>query len=448
MKRMESIKFKEKMGYGLGDFASNLVYSGIATFLIYYYTDMAGLAAATVGMILMISRILDAFVDIAMGIFVDKTKSKHGKARPWLMWMAIPFALSSVILFSVPDVSMTAKIIYAFVTYNIVNIIYAAINIPYGVLSTLMTQDQYQRSVLNIFRTSSAIFGALFVSMATMPMVDKFGGGDLGWQITFGIYGVIAAIMFMIVFKTTKERVRPAVESQAQVSVKDSLRALTRNKYWFIVLLFMIVTYVNAGLAGVNVYFAQYILHDKDLIGIMTLVTMIPLIVGMIFVAPIIKKIGKRNAMLWGMGITVIGAIVVAIDSNNLTFVLIGGAIKALGMVPTTASTFAMLSDTIEYGEWKSGIRAEGLVYSAGSFGTKVGAGIGAGIVGVVLSIGGYVGSQDTQTAAALTSINALYIYIPIVLTIIQITLLMFYKLDKEYPQIIKDLEERRKNNT
>ena len=443
---MESIKLKEKLGYGMGDFASNLIYSGITSFLIYYYTDVAGIAAATVGLILMISRILDAFVDIAMGIFVDKTKSKHGKARPWLMWMAIPFALSAVLLFSVPDVSMTTKIIYAFITYNIVNIIYAAINIPYGVLNSLMTQDQYQRSVLNIFRMCSAIFGALFVSMATMPLVEKLGGGAHAWQIAFGIYGVIAAVMFLVVFKTTKERVRPAAELQQDVPVRVGVKALFQNKYWILVLVLMIVTYIGNGLAGVNVYFAQYMLNDAGLLGIISMVTMIPLILGMFFVAPIIKRFGKRNSIVWGMGLTIIGGIVVATNPQSLTIVLVGGVIKSLGVVPLSACMFAMLADTIEYGEWKSGVRSEGLVYSAGSFGTKVGAGIGAGITGLVLSMGGYAGEQATQSASALASINMLYIYIPLALTVIQIVLLMFYKLDKQYPQIVKELEERKGN--
>ncbi|WP_245996258.1 MFS transporter [Paenibacillus taihuensis] len=176
----------------------------MTTFLTYFYTDVAGVAAATVGTILLISRILDGVIDIGMGVAMDKTKSKRGKARLWLLWMAIPFAISAVLLFTMPDLGTTGKIIYIFITYNLVNIIYTSINMPCGALNSLITQNQYERSILNIFRMLMAMIGAIVVSTVTTPIVEALGDGRQGWQYTFMIYGAIAAVLFFITFRSTK----------------------------------------------------------------------------------------------------------------------------------------------------------------------------------------------------------------------------------------------------
>lgn len=439
------IRLREKIGYGFGDLASNLVFTAMTTFLTYFYTDVAGVTAATVGTILLISRILDGVIDIGMGVVMDKTKSKHGKARPWLLWMAIPFAISAVLLFIMPDLGTTGKIIYIFITYNLVNIIYTSINIPYGALNSLITQDQYERSVLNIFRMLMAMIGAIVVSTVTTPIVEALGDGRQGWQYTFMIYGAIAAVLFFVTFRSTKERVKPsnAASGADKVPVKVGVKALFRNKYWAIMVLVMIVMFTSQGLNGVSIYYAEYVLGDKDLVGTLTMVSFLPLLVGMAFLAPVIKRFGKRNAMLFGSVIGLIGTGIMMLGPESLNIIMIGSIVKGLGMAPVAASGFAMLADTIEYGEWKSGVRTEGLVYSAGSFGTKVGSGIGAGVLGWVLALGGYVGDQATQSAEAVSSIKALFIYIPFVLVVLQLILLLFYKLDKEYPAIMRELKAR-----
>ncbi|MFC0469302.1 MFS transporter [Halalkalibacter kiskunsagensis] len=443
-----NISFKEKVGYGFGDLASNLVFAAVGMFLLFYYTDVAGASAAAVGTIILLSRLLDGFTDIGMGAIVDKTKSKHGKARPWLLWMAIPYAVAAVLLFSVPDLGPVAMLVYIAVTYNLIHIIYTAINIPYGVLNSLITQDQYQRSQLNIFRMLMALIANVILMYLTFPLVEAFGGGKQGWQLTFGVFAILAAILFLITFFTTKERVKPVREREttsSTVSLKVGFKALMKNKYWAIMVGFAVVTYAGMGLGqGLNVYYAQYILGNPALVGPMGLAGLFPMMVGILFVAPIIKKIGKRNAIIGGLLIGAIGTIVIMIDPSNWTLVLIGSMIRGIGGVPLIASIFAMLADTIEYGEWKSGVRTEGLVYSAGSFGTKVGMGLGAAMMGWALSFGGYVGGVAEQSASANTTLIALFVYLPLVFSIIQIIFLYFYKLDKEYPQILKELQERK----
>ncbi|MFJ5625520.1 MFS transporter [Peribacillus loiseleuriae] len=444
---VQGIKFKEKLGYGLGDLASNLVWSSLSMFILFFYTDVVGIAAGVIGTIMLLVRIMDGALDILMGVTVDRTRSKHGKARPWLLWMGIPFGIATILLFTVPDVGLTGKVVYVAITYVLINVIYTAINIPYGVLNSLITQDQYERSTVNIFRMFLSTAGTLCVSLLVLPMVRMFGNGQAAWVSTFVIFGIVGSLLFIVTFLTTKERVKPADISQEKtnIPIKIGLKALFSNKYWLIVVSFLVITFVNLGVSGgVMVYFAQYILGTSDLVGVLSLAQNIPTLVGMLlFAAPIIKKFGKRNATIFGSVVTLIGLGLVLINPENVTLIIIATIIKGLGGVPLGASMFAMLADTIEYGEWKSGVRTEGLIYSAGSFGLKVGIGLGTAVVGWVLAWGNYIGGAATQPDSAIFSINFAFIILPIVLTILQMILLGFYKLDKEYPQIVKDLQER-----
>ncbi|MDQ0257054.1 GPH family glycoside/pentoside/hexuronide:cation symporter [Evansella vedderi] len=441
------IGFTEKMGYGFGDLASNLVFAAVSTFLVFYYTDVAGASAAAVGTIILLSRLLDGFTDIGMGAIVDKTNSKHGKARPWLLWLAIPYTISAIMLFTVPDLGPVGMLVYIAITYNLVHIIYTGINIPYGVLNARMTQDSYQRATLNIFRMFSALIATVIVIFFTIPLVEAFGGGKTGWTVTFTIFGILAGILFLITFLTTKERVTAVNVDQSKVPVKDGVKALFKNKYWAMMVLFALVSYSGMGLGGgLGVYYAQYILGNTALVGPLGLAGLFPIMIGLLFVAPIIKKFGKRNAMIFGLLFGLIGTVVIMIDPSNFTLVIVGSIIRGLGAVPMAASFFAMLADTIEYGEWKTGLRTEGLVYSAGSFGTKVGMGLGAAIIGWSLSLGGYVGGVAEQTDAAIAMITFLFVWAPAIIALLQLAILNFYKLDKMYPQILADLQARKES--
>lgn len=331
--------------------------------------------------------------------------------------------------------------IYAYVTYLILNIIYSGANVPYGVLNSLITQDPYERSLLNIFRMLMAIFGAVLVSTMTVPIVNAFGGGKQGWVMTFIIYGAITAVLFLITFRTTKERVKPAVV-QNTVPLSGSLKALFRNKYWALLVVFMILSFIMTSVnTAVNIYYVQYILGNAELMSILGVISFIPLLIGLLFVAPIIKKFGKRNSSLLGLAITILGAAITVIDPTSIKIVIVASVIKSLGGVPLAATMFAMLADTVDYGEWKTGMRTEGLVYSAGSFGSKAGSGLGAAIVGWMLAFGGYVGGQEHISESARSSILFMYIYLPIIISALMVVILYFYKLDKLFPQIVKELE-------
>jgi GPH family glycoside/pentoside/hexuronide:cation symporter len=208
------ISLREKLAYGLGDVASNVVWSAAGAFLTYYYTNVVGIAAAAAGTIMLISRIFDGVSDIIMGGIIDKTKSKFGKARPWLLWMAGPFALAAFLLFAVPrNWSDTAKVIYAFITYNLMStVVYTAINLPYGVMNAMMTDNLKDRTQLNIFRMMGALTMGIAANMSVVPLVKVFGNGNetdpRGWTLTFIMLGIIAACLFLLCFFGTKERIK------------------------------------------------------------------------------------------------------------------------------------------------------------------------------------------------------------------------------------------------
>lgn len=443
----EKVGLGEKVSYGFGNLAANLLLTTANTFITFFYTEISGIAVATVGIILLIARLLDGASDIAMGLIVDKTSTKHGKARPWLLWLAIPFAVAVVLLFTSPNLGSTGNIIYAFITYSLaVTVVFTAISVPYNTLSALITQNQNERSQLSIFRTAFGFLGAMLLSIITMPMVKYFGDGKQGWFITAVIYGIVAAVLYLICFKNTKERVVIASEKKVKVSAKAGVKALFKNKYWLIVISTILIAFIGAGLGGVNIYYAQYILGNSGYIGVIGTASFMPIVAGMVVIPPLIKKFGKRNLAMDGVIMSILGAAIMAISPDNLTVIIVGLVIKGLGAAPILVATFAMLGDTVEYGEWKSGVRAEGLTFSAGTFGEKVGTGLGGVILGAILGLGGYIGGQSTQSAAAISAIKVAFIYTPIILGFIQVILLYFYKLDKEYPQILAELKERNAN--
>ncbi|WP_434302107.1 MFS transporter [Clostridium botulinum] len=443
----EIINFSEKLGYGLGDFACNLVWNSLSMFILYFYTDVMGMKAAIISILMLVVRILAGFMDIASGIVVDKTKTKYGKARPWILWMAIPFGISTILLFSIPNIGGSGKLAYVVMTYVLLNVIYTAINIPYGVLNSLMTQDQNERSEINIYRMFCSTAGSLCVSVLVLPLVSLFGGEQSAWIITFAIFGIVATFMFFLTFKTTKERVTAVNEEQSQnISFKDGMKALIQNKYWIIIVLLLVVLFMNMGIMGGSmIYYAQYILNDKKLVAGLSIAQNIPTLIVMLTIAmTLIKKYGKRNTAILGSIIFILGSLFALIDLTSVKLIYISIIVKGTGNALISATVFALLADTIEYGEWKTNVRTEGLVYSAGNFGLKIGIGLGTAIVGWLLAFSNYNGSSKIQTGTAINAINILFIWLPMILSGVQIILLKFYKLDKIYPSIISDLEKRK----
>lgn len=453
MAQQYSLNFKklsERLAYGFGDFGCNIIYTAMSAFLLFYYTDYAGVSAFAVGTIMMVSRLFDGVSDIIMGVIVDRTKSKYGKARPWILRMCIPFAISGVLLFSVPTSwAETPKLIYVFITYNLVStVVYTAINVPYSALNALMTQNPYERSVLSIFRNLLATAGTLTINIFTLPLVEFFGNNALAWTKTFFIFGIVAIIAFLYTFWGTSERVKSVAQLQStennDVPVLVGIKALFKNKYWIMMTgmlaLFFLMYAING---GSTVYYAKDILGDKNLVGTINGIFNIVQICGMFFIAMMIKKFGKRNIFTLGLVLDIVGMLILNYSNGAMSLIIISSVIRGLGNACGGATMWAMVSDTIDYGEWKTGYRTEGLVNSACSFGWKIGNGIGSALLGLILEAGGYVGTAITQTETALFSIEICFIWIPIAIYVIGLVIMSFYHLDKEFPAIIRDLNNR-----
>lgn len=442
-------KIVERFSYGCGDFGCNIIYTAMSAFLMFYYTDYAGVSALAVGTIMMVSRIFDGVSDIIMGVIVDRTKSRFGKARPWLLRMCIPFAVSGVLLFSVPTSwAATPKLVYVFITYNLVStVIYTAINVPYSALNALMTQDPYERSVLSIFRNLLATAGTLIINMCTLPMVEYFGDNASAWTKTFCVLGLLAVIAFLINFFGTKERVKPAASEEGKVEdvpFATGIKALFRNKYWIMMTgmlaLFFLMYSVNG---GATVYYAKDILGDRNLVSTINGIFNVVQICSMFFIAMLVKKFGKRNVFSIGLVLNMIGILLLHFSGGAMVLIVVSSVIRGVGNACGGATMWAMVSDTIDYGEWKTGVRTEGLVNSACSFGYKIGNGIGSALLGLILEIGGYVGEAVTQTESALLSVEICFIWIPVAVYVIGLVIMKFYHLDSEFAGILEDLKNR-----
>lgn len=445
-------KVGERVSYGLGDFGCNIIYTAMSAFLLFYYTDYAGVSAFAVGAIMMISRVFDGISDLIMGVIVDRTKSRFGKARPWLLRMCVPFAIAGVLLFSVPSTwSDTPKLIYVFITYNLVStVIYTAINVPYSALNALMTQDPYERSVLSIFRNLLATAGTLTINTFTLPLVEFFGDNPAAWTKTFMVFGVVAIIAFMINFLGTKERVVSVSDMQngehKDVPFIAGVKALFVNKYWILMTLMLALFFLMYAInGGSTVYYAKDILGDKDLVATINGIFNVVQILGMFFIAMLVKKYGKRNIFALGLVLDIVGILFLHYLHSEMWMIVVSSLIRGIGNACGGATMWAMVSDTIDYGEWKTGYRTEGLVNSACSFGWKIGNGLGSALLGLILEIGGYVGTAAVQSAEALEAIEFSFIWVPVMVYVSGFVIMYFFKLDKEFPQIIKDLENHKK---
>lgn len=449
MEKQNKLKLSEKISYACGDAASNVVWAALGAFAMMYYTGVAHVSAAAIGTIMLISRFLDGVSDLLMGLVVDRTKSRFGKARPWLLRIAIPFAVATVLMFSVPDFSDKGKLIYIFVTYNLVMTMYTMINLPYGSLSTLMTADSYERSILNIFRQIFAQITSLIITAATLPLVNFFGGGGHAWTIVYGIFGAVAAILFLICFAGTKETVGMEAKERETIPVKTALVALVKNKCWIISMLLGTGTCLfYMAISTINSYFCVQVLHNESLVGTVNAAYIAPMIVFFFLLAPIVKKIGKKNTNLAGWAIILISYVPLFFGMENTALVIGTSVIRGIGYACVMGVQFAIIGDSVEYGEWKTGVRSEGLVFSAQSFGCKVGMGLGSALIGAMLDWGKYDGELAVQPDSAIWVIKALYVGMPVIVAILQMLLMIPYTVEKEYDIMNKELEERHMKNS
>lgn len=423
--KRNNIDLMEYLCYGLGDFSFCFIYGAIGSYIVFFYTDVACISAATVGTVLLVSKIFDGISDMMMGYIIENVHSPLGKARPWLLWMVIPYCIGCVLLFTVPDFSETGKVIYAFISYNLMaTCIFTSMNVPYGVLSSVMTNKQNERALLSISRASLGALGVFVISSYAPDLVEKFGGGPAGWQKTFLLVGIVSIGLFLITFLGCKERVGSGVMEQktgkkSSLSLLQGVKILFANKYWFIMLMVNIFYTAMTSLYGMNMYFAKYVMQDAGYNKTMMMCSTFASILVPLLLIPVVQRIGKRNVALYG------------------------GA--GMGVACISATKFGMIADSIEYGEYKTGTRAEGFVYSAASLGVRVGSALASAVIGWVLGAYGYDGKLAVQSETAMKGIRIMFYYAPLAVFIAILALLVFYKLDREYDGIMKVLDERHK---
>ncbi|WP_070083388.1 MFS transporter [Lactiplantibacillus plantarum] len=439
----KQVEKSEKISYGLGNLAANLLLTTANTYMVYYYTDIAGMTAAIVGALLLVAKIIDGVFDLSIGVFLDSTANRGSeKARPWIKKMAIPFGIALILMFSVPNLTSGFKSIYAFITYILAMFIFSAISVPYNTMISLSSSDPHVRSEFSSYRNMLGSVGGWLLTVITLPIVAFFDDGRRGWFLMAIVYGVIAILAYLICYRNTCERVIPTISKvQADDKIIDKIKAVSKNKYWWLVLIIMILTFVTAGLGGVNVYFAKYVMGSASYVGALGTANYIPMILGSIVLIPLSARFSKKGIVMSGLLLNALSCLVIMIGVQNITMVLIGSVLKGAGSATIFGLIYAMFGDTVDYGEWKFGKRAEGVTFSAGSFSEKIGSGLGVVILGFVLDMGGYVGGRAVQTVAAISAIKFTFVYLPLMIDFVCIGLLSFYHLDKIYATIRTDLE-------
>lgn len=394
----------EKTGYGLGDTASNLVWATLMSFMMIYYTDVFGISAAAVGAMFLFARIFDGVLDFLMGAIADRTQTRWGKFRPYLLWMCVPMAVAMALTFTVPGFSPTGKLVYAWVTFNLLMVIYTAINIPYSALSGVMTHDPLERTGLNSYRMVLAQCGGFIVSGATLPLVAFFGKGNAatGYHMTAALFGAGVIVLFLITFATTRERIQP--EPGQKTGLMDDLARLVDNPHWVVLSLVALLDLTAICIrSGSLVYYAKYVVGmNEERITTFMLLGNAGVIAGAVATRFAVAAIGKRNTMIASHVVMAVStALFYWLPPASESGAMVLQFIHSLAGGFTAVLFFAMIADTADYSEWKSGVRTTGIFFSATTFAQKVGMGVGGALTGLLLTRSGYVANAAQSPDAA-----------------------------------------------
>lgn len=453
MKNKYAIPVSERITYGFGNLAANLMITTANAFITYFYTDVVGLTISVVGTILLFARLFDGVSDLVMGAIVDKTSSSKGKARPWIKRMIIPYGLALTLLFTSPSfLPDEMRAIYGFVTYVIsLAGVYTMTMVPYSALIGTTTPDSKERGYLSTSRTILGFIGAFLVNGVVLKIVEMYGAvtETSSWTKMAATLGLISVVLLTVLYGNSKERVLETSEAISadnaqKFSTMDNIKAMIKNKYWLIIITVTLISFINAGFMGINIFYAQWILNDMSKVGLIGMLSFAPIIVSCLFAPILLSRFSKRTIMIIGTVISLIGSVILVLFPTNFTMIAAGLVVRGLGIAPVSVASFAMLGDIADYGEWKTGIRSDGIIFAAATFGEKVGSGLGGWILGMVMALGGYVSGAATQSAATMFAIKSVFAYIPFVFGVVSIILIFFYDLDTKLPDIIKDLEARK----
>jgi Na+/melibiose symporter-like transporter len=483
----QKLSVLEKIGYSLGDFAANLIFQTLLTFLAFFYTDVYEIPAGTASIIIFIGGFIGAFFNIIMGIIADRTKTKWGKFRPWIIWTALPFGIASVLSFLTPDFELRGKIIYTFLTYFFLVLLYAANNLPYVALSGVLTGDMKERNSLSSYRFVAVMVAQFIIQSLLLPLVLIFGHGDkaVGFKNTMILFSVIGVICLMITFLSTKERITPGKYQES--SIKQDFTDLSKNGPWIVMILVTVLVFITLSLkGGMYVFYFKYYLDPAaqtvflDHIGFTSFIGklnssltsmgltnfqwprdvstsafslfnaggIIFMIFGIMFSKSLADSFGKRNIYITFIFLSAISLLLFNFYSKT-AIVMVFLTQLAHGFIygVTIPLLWAMFADVADYSEWKNNRRATATVFSAMIFGIKIGISIGGALGAAFLSKYGYVAEEVNQVPAALEGIKLSISIYPGLIFIISAVLLFFYVIDKSMEiEIEKDLRKRRQN--
>ncbi|HDQ44134.1 MAG TPA: MFS transporter [bacterium] len=437
---------REKIGYGLGDTASNLYWQMFVNFLMFFYTDIFGIPAAAVGTMLVVSRFWDALNDPLMGIIADRTKTRWGRFRPYLIWISGPLAVIGILTFLTPDFGITGKLIYAYITYTLIMMAYTAINIPYSALMGVMSPNTQERTGIATYRFVLAFVGAFIVQGLTLPLVRFFGGGNqaLGFPLTMAVYGALAGFLFYLTFALTRERVQPPPGQKT--SLKDDLKDLIHNRPWMILLVMGVFTLGNIIVrSGTILYYFKYYINNQALASLFMVLGTIAVIAGVACTQFFSKRLGKKKFYLIVMTLTsILTALFFFIPKEQIILIFALHILISFVMAPQAPLLWSMYADTADYSEWKNGRRATGLIFSAATFAQKFGIALGGGLAGWLLAIFGFVANVP-QSEQTLTGIRLMMSLFPAIGTAVATIAAFFYELDdRTMQQIESELKERK----
>ena len=453
----EKLSFTEKASYALGNTASNLFWMTFIFFGTIFYTDVFGISAAATGTLMFAARILDTVFDPVVGMLADRTSTRWGKFRPYMLWGVLPFGLCGTLAFVTPPFGPGGKLIWAYVTYGLVGLVYSAINLPYSALLGVISPKSEERTKVSSFRFVGAYSGGLVVSLCTQFLVSALGGDDKqrGWALTVGLYALVGMIMWMVCFANTKERVTPPANQS--FSFDRDIKDVMDNRPWLVLFLLGIFSLGYQAIRNgcIAFYFKYYVgnqvvlghsLSSEWMISAFFVTGSLATLFGTGFVAPVAKRIGKKLLYSIMMGVaSVLTICFYFLRPQDVLVMFVLQLVVNIIMGPTAALVFAMYADASDYSEWKTGRRSTGLVFAASSFAQKMGWALGGAATGWILAAFGYQANM-VQTHESLHGMRMLISIIPAVGSVLATILPFFYALDdKRMKGIEGDLEERRK---
>lgn len=443
--------------YGIGEFGQQLSVLTLNMYLLYFYTNVMGISGKAAGLLLLVARVWDAINDPLMGMVIDNTHSKHGKCRPYLLYCAVPAGLFLFLTFAAPEMSNTAKLVWAYVTYIGQGMLYTATGISYTSLISRITDDPIERVGLNQSRAFISMFAAIFISSMTLPIIQAIGKHSserAGFAITIGAYGVLQALCYICVFWLTKgydrqePRVQRAEGESAGTEMFKSLGFIVKNSLWRWLALGTMLYYTSAAITqGILVYYVKYYLERPDLVGVASLCSMVSSFFAIILLKVFAKKLGKAKSCALGVAVALVCLVIRLTTRDSIIPLYLACLVTSgFGLGLFSSLLVPSLMDSIDYGEWKYGKRNDALVMSANSFGNKLGGGIGGALLGFLLDAMGYEATAVTQVAAVRGGLFNLAIFVPLtVFSLVFCIMLVFNRYEKKMPAIRAELAERRK---